>query len=235
MKFSPNFPTVAASLIRAKTKIAQLPLIKDAQGDKAKYLKLGTLLATIEPVLHEEGWMIVQGCGDNIADGLLLAISIETMLLHTSGEWIQSTSVIALVGAKKSKEDRQKEGTATFPPDAQSSGGAQTYGRRYGLYAILSLSVAEDDDGASASLKRRRRVREFVAVQNDAPKPGPWSEPGIMPWGNKRGTPMLEIPDAYLRSAMADARSKSAPDEAAVIEAELKRRAERKPEVAGVG
>lgn len=230
MKISPNFPTVAASLIRAKTKIAQLPLIKDAQGDRAKYLKLNTLLATIEPVLHEEGWMIVQGCGENITDGLLLAISIETTLLHTSGEWIQTSSTIPLVGAKKKKED----GGGTHAPDAQSGGGAQTYGRRYGLYSILSLAVADDDDGASASLKRRRRVREFVAVQNDAPKPGPWTEPGIMPWGPKRGTPMLELADAYLRAAMADARAKSAPDEAAVIEAELKRRAERKPEAVTV-
>jgi hypothetical protein len=231
VKFSPNFPTVAASLLAAKKKIAALPLVKDATGDRAKYIKLPTLLASIEPVLHEEGWMIVQGCGDNVTDGLLIAISIETTLLHTSGEWIQTTSVIPLVGAKKKKED----GGGTHAPDAQSGGGAQTYGRRYGLFALLSLAIAEDDDGASASMRRRRRVREFVAVQDDRPKPGPWTEPGIMPWGPKRGVPMLELKDEYLRAAMNDARMKSGTDEAAVIEAELKRRAERKPEPVGAG
>jgi hypothetical protein len=225
VKFSPNFASVAASLLDAKKAIAQLPLVKDAQGDRAKYIKLPTILASIEPVLHEHGWMIMQGCGDNITDGLLLAISVETTLVHTSGEWVQNCVVIPLVGAKKKKED----GGGTHAPDAQSGGGAQTYGRRYGVFAILSLAIAEDDDGASASLKRRRKVREFAAVQNDAPKPGPWSDPGIMPWGPKKGTPMLELPDTYLRAAMADARQKSGLDEAAVIEAELKRRTERQP------
>lgn len=232
MRMSPNFASVAASLIEAKTEIAKLPLIKDAKGDKANYIKLATVLATVEPILHAKGWMIVQGCGDNITDGLLLAISVETTLLHTSGEWIQNTSVIPLVGAKKSKDERNANpsGGATYAPDAQSGGGAQTYGRRYGLFGILSLAIAEDDDGASASMRRRRKVREFVAVQSDAPKPGPWTDPGVMPWGPKRGTPMLELTDAYLRAQMADARAKSCLAEAEVIEAELKRRAERKPE-----
>lgn len=227
MNFSPNFASVAASLLEAKMEIAQLPLVKDAQGDRARYIKLPTVLASIEPVLHAKGWMIMQGCGDNITDGLLLAISVETYLIHTTGEWVSNSVIIPLVGAKKSKDERAKDGMATFPPDAQSGGGAQTYGRRYGVFAILSLAIAEDDDGASASLRRRRKVREFVAVQSDAPKAGPWTEPGVMPWGPKRGTPMLELADAYLRAAMADARAKSGIDEAAVIEAELKRRAAR--------
>ena len=231
MNFSPNFASVAVSLLEAKKKIAALPLIKDAQGDRARYIKLPTILASVEPVLHEHGWMIMQGCADNITDGLLIAISVETYLVHTSGEWVRNVVVIPLVGAKKKKED----GGGTHAPDAQSGGGAQTYGRRYGIFALLSLAIAEDDDGASASLRRRKRVREFVAVQDDKQKPGPWTEPGIMPWGAKRGTPMLEMTDAYLRAAMADARAKSGLDEAAVIEAELKRRAERKPEPAGVG
>lgn len=226
MRTSANFASVAASLLRAKKQIAALPLVKDAQGDRAKYIKLPTILASIEPVLHEEGWFIMQGCGENITDGLLIAISVTTRLQHESGEWIENDSIVPLVGPKKKKED----GGGTHAPDAQSGGGAQTYGRRYGLFALLSLGIAEDDDGASASLRRRRKVREFVAVQSDAPKPGPWTEPGIMPWGPKRGTPMLELTDAYLRAAMADARAKSGTDEAAVIEAELKRRAAVKPE-----
>ncbi len=223
MKTSPNFHTVAASLMTAKAEIAQLPLVKDAQGDRARYIKLGTVLTVVEPVLHRHGWMIVQGCGENITHTTLLAITIETTLLHISGEWMQSAVVVPLVGAKKKKED----GGGTHAPDAQSGGGAQTYGRRYGLFAILSLAIAEDDDGASASLKRRKKVAEY-SENHPAPKitpSGPWTEPGIMPWGTKRGTPMAEIADAELRAAMADARRKSATDEAAVIEYELKERA----------
>lgn len=227
MRFSPNFASVAVSLLSAKKAIAQLPLIKDAHGDRAKYIKLPTILANIEPILHEHGWMVMQGCGDNITDGLLLAISVETYLVHTSGEWVSNSVVIPLVGAKKKKED----GGGTHAPDAQSGGGAQTYGRRYGLFAILSLAIAEDDDGASASLRRRKRVREFAEVQTTGVKAGPWTQPGIMPWGPKKGTPMIELPDTLLRAAMADARQKSGVDEAAVIEAELKRRTERKEEM----
>jgi hypothetical protein len=60
-------------------------------------------------------------------------VAVETMLLHTSGEWISST--LRLPATKQ---------------DAQGYGSAITYGRRYGLMSICGVP-ADDDDGQAAA------------------------------------------------------------------------------------
>lgn len=222
LRFSPGFKNVARSLLTAKKQIAETPLVKDATGDRAKYIRLPTVLATVEPILFACGWFVVQGCGENITDGLLLAISVETTLMHESGEWIQNSVIVPLVGAKKSKEERVKDGVATYAPDAQSGGGAQTYGRRYGLFAILSLAIAEDDDGASASLSRRRGVARLAA---GAVQPTEWHDAGVMAIGEYAGTPMVQLKKDRLRRAMDVAKKGGRLDVATALSAELTRRA----------
>jgi hypothetical protein len=59
---------------------------------------------------------------------------VETVLLHSSGEWISGETEI--VCAKQN--------------DPQASGSAQTYARRFGLQSLISIP-AEDDDGNFSS------------------------------------------------------------------------------------
>jgi hypothetical protein len=59
---------------------------------------------------------------------------VETRLVHTSGEWL--ASVVPVPVAKG---------------DAHGLGSALSYGRRYGLSALLALSTDEDDDGNAAA------------------------------------------------------------------------------------
>lgn len=66
-------------------------------------------------------------------------VVIETILIHASGEFISGEMFLPL--AKQ---------------DAQGVGSAATYGRRYGLAAIVGV-VTEDDDGNSASGKSESR------------------------------------------------------------------------------
>lgn len=63
-------------------------------------------------------------------------VSVETILLHSSGEWSRSTLMVPVVGA------------AT----PQSIGSAVTYARRYALASMVGLAQA-DDDGNSSSGK----------------------------------------------------------------------------------
>jgi hypothetical protein len=59
---------------------------------------------------------------------------VETRLIHTSGEWL--ASVVPVPVAKG---------------DAHGLGSALSYGRRYGISALLALSTDEDDDGNAAA------------------------------------------------------------------------------------
>ena len=95
---------------------------------KSKYADLPSILQAIKPHLAKWGLGILHS---STGDGLGI-LNVETRLVHMSGEWIE-TNMMMLVAKQ----------------DPQSCGSSLTYGRRYGLQSILSLS-AEDDDGAGA-------------------------------------------------------------------------------------
>lgn len=156
MKQSIEIGKIMPALLRAKQAISALPLVKDRAGDKAKYLQLSTLLAAVEPVLLKNEIVIVQGCAENIADGLLIAIRVETTLVHVSGEWIASDVVVPVSGPII------KGGGRADQVGAQDGGISITYGKRYSLAAILSISVDDDTDGAAKQQSRRKRSEEVA-------------------------------------------------------------------------
>jgi hypothetical protein len=82
------------------------------------------------------------------------AITVESRIIHTSGEWIATTVTIPVT-----------------KPDAHGLGSALTYGRRYSVSALLAISADEDDD-----------ANEAVKAQ-DGFRRGP-SEAGQRPQGN---------------------------------------------------
>ena len=77
---------------------------------------------------------------------------VETLLTHSSGEWIASKCYIAL-----SKDD------------AQGLGSAITYARRYGLSAMVGI-CPEDDDGEVATRPAPAAARGPAPV---IPRPAP--------------------------------------------------------------
>jgi len=97
---------------------------------KSKYAPLPDILNDVRPLLSKHGLSVLQspsGDGDKII--------ITTMLMHSSGEWIETCPLIL----------RADKATA------QGAGSAITYGRRYALSSILGISSEDDDDGNSAS------------------------------------------------------------------------------------
>lgn len=97
----------------------------------SSYADINDILIAIRPELMKNGLAITQGnryCTNS--NGFY----ITTMLVHNSGEWIKS-EVRMPIGGKK---------------DAQAVGSSITYGRRYGLSAMLGISVEADDDGNRA-------------------------------------------------------------------------------------
>jgi hypothetical protein len=128
MQKSESIKEIAVALVKAQADVRAA--IKDATNPhfRSKYADLGSVVDAVKLPLLKHGITFLQGVHD--AEG---GVAIETMLLHSSGEWISSTM---RVPATKQ--------------DAQGYGSAITYGRRYGLQSMCGVP-AEDDDGNAAS------------------------------------------------------------------------------------
>lgn len=157
MKHSDSITHIAPAMLRAKALISALPLVKDKRGDKAKYIELATINAALEPIILGEGCLHLQGTTDKITDGVLVAITAETVLLHAeSGEWWANEVVIPVSGPIL------KGGEHRGPVGAQDGGISLTYARRYGIAAFWNLTFDDDTDGAAKNQGRRKRARELA-------------------------------------------------------------------------
>lgn len=97
------------------------------------YTDLGGLIDEVRPHLKENGITIIQEPYTEVGESGRL-ICIETMLLHSSGEWMKSNPL--KMPALNSIQD---------------VGGQITYLKRYSLSAMLGVSSEEDNDSNLAS------------------------------------------------------------------------------------
>jgi hypothetical protein len=120
---------IAAALAKAQG------VIKGAAKDrlnphfKRAYADLASVWDACRAPLAANGIAVIQGVE---ADGG--TVRVETMLAHASGEWMASTLTLLAT-----------------PATPQGVGSALTYGRRYGLAAMVGIAP-EDDDGNAASV-----------------------------------------------------------------------------------
>lgn len=99
---------------------------------RSRYADLAAVIDVCRAPLARHGIAVVQLPSSSSSD--LPSVSIETRIMHISGESIT--------------------GTLTLPVarwDAQGIGSCITYGRRYALMAMLGIA-ADDDDGNAASI-----------------------------------------------------------------------------------
>jgi hypothetical protein len=107
---------------------------KSSRGHGYNYSDLATVIATAKPVLAKHGLSISQLVNESDVE----KVSVTTMLLHASGQFLSSTGTI------KIPEMRGVN-------DTQKAGAALSYLRRYSLQSILGMA-SEDNDAASPSL-----------------------------------------------------------------------------------
>ena len=98
---------------------------------KSKYADINDCLEAAIPALSKNGLAITQGNEFDRVEGYY----ITTMLIHESGQWMKSKIRIPLTNKK----------------DAQEIGSACTYGRRYGLAAMVGLAQVDDDGNATVN------------------------------------------------------------------------------------
>lgn len=136
MNKSDSIKNLAISLSKFQSEIHNPANTAKNPFFNSKYAPLNDVLNLVRPILSKYGLSIIQspaGDGQNV--------SITTILIHDSGEWIESETLTL-------KADK-----AT----AQGAGSAITYARRYALSAVLGISSEDDDDGNGASKEDKKK------------------------------------------------------------------------------
>lgn len=129
MEKSESLKELALALSKAQGQIKGA--LKDVTNPfyKSKYADLASVVEAIRAPLTDNGLSYVQ-----IARDMEQCASIETVILHSSGEWLSCGAVSVPVSKA----------------DAQGFGSALTYARRYSLSAAFGVAP-EDDDGNAAA------------------------------------------------------------------------------------
>lgn len=142
MRQSQSIAKLAAALVKAQGEVENATKNAANPHFKSRYADLAEILNTIKPVMTKHGLAVVQFPGFEEGHA-----TVETQLVHESGEWIAGTS-----GAPLQKNDPQGVGSAI------------TYLRRYSLAALAGIAQ-EDDDGNAASGQNGRAVEYITASQ----------------------------------------------------------------------
>lgn len=157
MNKSDSIKNLAAALNKAQE--AMGGAAKDANNPffKSKYADLGSVIRAIKQPFADNGLSYTQfpvseenNCG------------VDTILMHSSGEWIESRLLLPMVKA-----------------DPQKAGSAITYARRYALQAIAGIP-SEDDDGNAASQGNHQPKAKQPPKQ--APKQPGFTDKDVSDW-----------------------------------------------------
>lgn len=151
MKTSETIQELFKALVKASGELKNP--VKNAVNPhfKNRYADLTSIIEAIRKTLAENGLAVIQGVE---CEGAL--VKVQTRILHISGEWIESEITMQSESA-----------------NPQKIGSAITYGRRYGLSAILGISADDDDDGAIASEKPKQQTPKQAPKQLIKKQPEP--------------------------------------------------------------
>lgn len=142
MLTSDTLGAIAPALAKAQAELEHADKSKANPHFRSKYADLAGVVDTIKPTLAKHDLAVVQGFLPS-PDG----VTIETRILHKSGEWIQDEGLHVPADKK----------------NAQGFGSATTYGRRYALMTLLGVAPDDDDDGNAASAAPKRAAAKPAA------------------------------------------------------------------------
>lgn len=130
----------AQAVLEGAEKSAQNPHLKN------RYADLGSVWDAIRKPMADNGLSVVQCLLETEpADGD--SILLRTVLMHTSGQWIESVLRMPFAGSKATNA-------------AQAAGSAITYARRYALSSMLGVCPADDDASSAGEPGTRPAKRE---------------------------------------------------------------------------
>ena len=181
MNQSGEINLLAKALVEAQADIRAVEKSAVNPHFKSKYVPLDAIIAMARPVLAQHGLTVVQA-GTPFDDGK--GLLVETRLIHQSGQWLSGVVYIPFGKA-----------------DPQGAGAAMTYGRRFGLSALLSISSDEDDDGNAAT--KPKATAKPAAQSSAAPaRAGFVDQTKVLPFGKSKGTPIADMAVDALSAAV---------------------------------
>ena len=142
MPTSPTIAALAAALVKAQSAMGGAKKDSTNPHFRTAYADLASVWDACRAPLANAGLSVVQLVSSDEKSAI-----IETILAHSSGEWVSSTLAVPLTKA-----------------DAQGLGSAITYGRRYALAAIVGVCPA-DDDGEAAVARPTQRTQPATRAQ----------------------------------------------------------------------
>ena len=140
---------LATALAKAQAEMEGAKTASKNPFFKSSYADLHAVMTSSLPYLNKQGLSIVQGNRYGSDNGFY----VTTTLLHQSGQWMRS-EIRMPIGGKR---------------DAQAVGAAMTYGRRYGLSAMIGIAQY-DDDGNAGSAKEKELIKKGIKAEEDAKK-----------------------------------------------------------------
>tara|TARA_R110002020_G_scaffold227539_16_gene438211 strand:+ start:450 stop:935 length:486 start_codon:yes stop_codon:yes gene_type:complete len=120
---SAEIDKLAGALAKAQSELEGAKKESTNPFFKSNYADLHAVITSAFPYLSKNGLSVSQG--NEIIPG---AVCVTTLLMHSSGQWLRSKIKLPLSKV-----------------DAQGVGAAITYGRRYGLSAIVGIAQYDDD------------------------------------------------------------------------------------------
>lgn len=179
MQKSDNIQELATAIQKVQGELKEAKRDKENPYFKSKYADLSAVWGACREALQNNGFSVVQT--STYRDGHFF---LETVLLHTSGQYISSEYLIKAV-----KED------------PQAYGSAYTYARRYSLAAIVGVTTEDDDaEGATSHTEEpiaapKRRVIDRL-IDGDEPLSVPQIKPSA-PTGSILENISLEASDEF--------------------------------------
>lgn len=131
MNKSESIANIAKALSDFQAEVKQPLKDKDNPFFKSKYVPLESVVEAINDIANKHGLSFTQWALNDETN----RIGVATMLLHTSGEFIEYPPIYM-----KSEKDT-----------AQGAGSVITYAKRYALSAIFGITSDQDDDANEAS------------------------------------------------------------------------------------
>lgn len=147
-KMSPSIAELVTAL--AKAQLEFKPILKKEANPAfhSKYSDLSTVIAATQPALAKNGLVVMQMTRSEFRDDDAKMLTITTMLAHGSGQWISTDLTLPAMMRERF--------------DSQAVGSAMTYGRRYGLQAILGVAADDDDGNKAAGIGTKEDVKAVV-------------------------------------------------------------------------
>ena len=149
MEISPTISELAKALSKAQGEFKSIikgstaKIITKKGGEYSyQYADLSTVLNSVMPIVSKYELSICQGSTSKILkypieidpnQGKYGEVTITTLLIHSSGEWIKNVSIYPYVENGNN--------------DVQAIGSVITFGRRYEVCAILGIASQKDTDG----------------------------------------------------------------------------------------